>query len=40
MEKVKKKVKMLVGETDAAYIFREKIKVKALKITETLIQAI
>jgi len=37
MEKVKKRVKILVSEADAAYILREKIKAKALKIAETLI---
>jgi len=31
---------MLVGEANAVYIFREKMEIKALKITEALIQAI
>jgi len=37
MGKVKKRVKMLVSEADAAYILREGIKTKALKITKALI---
>jgi len=37
MGKVKKRVKMLVNEADVTYIFREKIKAKALKIAKTLI---
>jgi len=31
---------MFVGEADATYIFREKIKIKTLRITEILIQKI
>jgi len=37
MEKVKERVKIFVNETNVIYIFREKVKIKALKITETLI---
>jgi len=37
MKKVKKRVKMLVNEADATYIFREEIKTKVLRITKTLI---
>jgi len=37
MEKIKERVKMLINEADAIYIFREKIKIKVLRITKTLI---
>jgi len=37
MGKVKERVKIFVGETDVTYIFREKIKIKILKITKALI---
>jgi len=37
MGKIKKRVKMLVSEANAVYIFREKVKAKALKIAKTLI---
>jgi len=37
MGEVKKKIKMFIGEANAVYILREKIKVKALKITKALI---
>jgi len=40
MGKVRKRVKMLVGEADAAYVLRERVEVKALRIAEALIQAI
>jgi len=39
MGKIKERIKMFVDETDAVYMFREKIKVKALKIAKALIQA-
>jgi len=37
MGEVKERVKIFVNEADAAYILREKMKVKALKIAEALI---
>jgi len=40
MGEIKEKIKIFVNEANVAHIFREKIKVKVLKITETLIQAI
>jgi len=40
MEKVRKRIKMFVNEANAAYILREKIEIKALKIAKALIQTI
>jgi len=37
MGKIKERVKMFIGETNAVHIFREKIKIKALRIAKTLI---
>jgi len=40
MGEVRKRVKMLVGEADAVYMFRERMEAEALRIAEALIQAI
>jgi len=37
MGKIKERVKIFVDETDVIYIFREKIKIKVLRIAEALI---
>jgi len=37
MGKVKERVKMFINETNAVYIFREKMEVKVLKIAKVLI---